>query len=109
MYFQYFDPKKAALSAFNVSIFPLLFFYSFFYYTDVGSTFMVLLMYCLHLDGRDWAASFIGKRLTCVTFKPHIPEIMLCYISLQVFFPLCSARPILFGWPLWRRSPSTRF
>ena len=31
------------------------------YYTDVGSTFMVLLMYCLHLDRRDWFASFIGS------------------------------------------------
>ena len=32
-----------------------------FYYTDVGSTFLVLFMYCLSLDGRDWMASFIGK------------------------------------------------
>ncbi len=59
--FQYYDEYKAALSAFNMSFFPLLYFFSFLYYTDVGSTFMVLLMYCLHLDGNDWMASAVGK------------------------------------------------
>ena len=59
--FQYFDTNKAFLSALNLGMFPLLYFFSFFYYTDVGSTFLVLFMYCLSLDGRDWMASFIGK------------------------------------------------
>ena len=49
----YYDPAKAALSAFNMSLLPVLYFFSFLYYTDVGSTLMVLLAYCLHLDGRD--------------------------------------------------------
>ena len=44
-----------------MALFPLLYFFAFFYYTDVGSTFMVLLMYSLHLNGNDWFASFIGK------------------------------------------------
>ena len=48
------------LSALNLAFFPLFYFFAFLYYTDVGSTFMVMLMYCLHLDGRDWFASFIG-------------------------------------------------
>ena len=43
-----------------MAFFPLLYFFSFLYYTDVGSTFLVLLMFCLHLDRRDWFASFIG-------------------------------------------------
>ena len=58
--FQYFDDKKALLSAASLGIFPLFYFFSFLYYTDVGSTFMVMLMYSLHLDGNDWFASFIG-------------------------------------------------
>ncbi len=48
------------MSALNLAFFPLFYFFSFLYYTDCGSTFMVLLMYCLHLDGRNWFASFIG-------------------------------------------------
>ena len=48
------------LTGFTLATFPLLYFFTFLYYTDVGSTFMVLLMYCLHLDKRDWFASFIG-------------------------------------------------
>ena len=57
----YFDEKKAIMSSLNLAFFPLFYFFAFLYYTDVGSTFMVLLMYCLHLDQRDWFASFIGK------------------------------------------------
>ena len=56
----YYDDKKALFSALTLAFFPLLYFFSFLYYTDVGSTFMVLLMYCLHLDKRDWFAGFIG-------------------------------------------------
>lgn len=48
------------MSAMNLAFFPLMYFFTFLYYTDVGSTFLVLLMYCLHLDGRDWFASMIG-------------------------------------------------
>ena len=60
--FQFYDGNKALLSAFNLSIFPVFYFFTFLYYTDVGSTFLVLLMYSLHLDKWDWSASFIGKR-----------------------------------------------
>ena len=58
---QYFDESKALLSSINLTVFPLLYFFNFLYYTDVGSTFMVLLMYCLHLDRRDWFAAFLGN------------------------------------------------
>ena len=55
------------LSSLNLALFPLLYFFSFFYYTDVGSTFLVLLMYCLHLDGFNLSASFMG--LVAVAFR----------------------------------------
>ena len=60
--FQYYNEAQCILSAFNMALFPLFYFFSFLYYTDIGSTFMFLLMYCLHLDRRDWFASFIGKK-----------------------------------------------
>ena len=62
-FFQYYNDAKCLLSAFNMAVFPLFYFFSFLYYTDIGSTFMFLLMYCLHLDRRDWFASFIGKSI----------------------------------------------
>ncbi len=55
------------LSAFNLGIFPVFYFFSFFYYTDVGSTFLVLFMYCLSLEGKDWMASFVGKMINYCT------------------------------------------
>ena len=56
----YYEDKKALFSALTLAFFPLQYFFAFLYYTDVGSTCMVLLMYCLHLDKRDWFAAFIG-------------------------------------------------
>jgi alpha-1,2-glucosyltransferase len=70
-FFQFYDDLKGLLSAFNLSIFPLFYFFSFLYYTDVGSTFLVLLMYSLHLDRHDWLASFIGNSFFFVINSSH--------------------------------------
>jgi len=48
-------------SSFNISLLPVLFMFTFLYYTDPVSTAMVLLTYCLHLSGQDWLAAFAGS------------------------------------------------
>ncbi len=67
---QYFDENKLLTSSMNLGFFPLLFFFSFFYYTDVGSTFLVLFMYCLSLKGKNWMAGFIGESIC--SSRPNI-------------------------------------
>lgn len=47
-------------TALTLGIFPLLFFFMFLYYTDVGSTFSVLLMYYLSLGDRHLCAAIVG-------------------------------------------------
>ena len=47
-------------SSINISLLPVLFLCNFLYYTDPVSTFMVLLMYCLHSSGKDWLSAFAG-------------------------------------------------
>jgi len=80
----YYDPAKAALSAFNMSLLPVLYFFSFLYYTDVGSTLMVLLAYCLHLDGRDWAASMVGG--LAVSFR-QTNIMWVAFVAAQAAYP----------------------
>uniref|UniRef100_T1I1M3 Dol-P-Glc:Glc(2)Man(9)GlcNAc(2)-PP-Dol alpha-1,2-glucosyltransferase n=1 Tax=Rhodnius prolixus TaxID=13249 RepID=T1I1M3_RHOPR len=46
--------------AFNISVFPVMYFFNFLYYTDTLSTFSVLLMFRLHLAGNLIIAPFIG-------------------------------------------------
>ena len=58
--FQMSSPGKEAVTAFILSIFPVLYFFTFLYYTDSGSTFCVLLMYLLCLDGSHKMAAVIG-------------------------------------------------
>lgn len=57
---QGYAPSAAAFTAFTLCHFPLLHFFTFFYYTDPGSTFLVLLMYLLSLHEYHVTASFIG-------------------------------------------------
>lgn len=57
---QGYAPSAAAFTAFTLCHFPLLHFFTFFYYTDTGSTFMILLMYLLSLHEYHVTASFIG-------------------------------------------------
>lgn len=80
----FYDENKCLLSAFNLALFPLLYFFNFLYYTDVGSTFMVLLMYCLHLDRRDWFAAFIG--VLSVLFR-QTNIIWVAFVAVQSLGP----------------------
>lgn len=52
--------SKCTFTAINISILPVLYFFTFLYYTDVGSTFFVLLMYLLSLHDQHLLASFAG-------------------------------------------------
>ncbi|GBM15198.1 Putative Dol-P-Glc:Glc(2)Man(9)GlcNAc(2)-PP-Dol alpha-1,2-glucosyltransferase [Araneus ventricosus] len=54
------EPRILLLSSFNITIFPLLYFFNFLYYTDCGSTFFVLLMYYWHLKKFYFSASISG-------------------------------------------------
>lgn len=81
----YYDPNKALLSSLNMCLFPLFYFFSFLYYTDVGSTFLVIFMYSLHLNGNDWWASFIG--LLAVSFR-QTNIIWVAFVACQRLGPL---------------------
>ena len=48
-------------SALNMALFPPLFFFAFLYYTDVAAVSFVLLMYSLHLNGKNPLAAIAGK------------------------------------------------
>ncbi|GFR33363.1 dol-P-Glc:Glc(2)Man(9)GlcNAc(2)-PP-Dol alpha-1,2-glucosyltransferase [Trichonephila clavata] len=52
------ESRILLLSSFNITIFPVLYFFNFLYYTECGSTFFVLLMYYWHLKKFYFAASF---------------------------------------------------
>ncbi|GFT46990.1 dol-P-Glc:Glc(2)Man(9)GlcNAc(2)-PP-Dol alpha-1,2-glucosyltransferase [Trichonephila clavipes] len=54
------ESRILLLSSFNITIFPVLYFFNFLYYTECGSTFFVLLMYYWHLKKFYFAASFPG-------------------------------------------------
>merc|ERR1712071_649228 len=47
-------------SALNMALFPPLFFFAFLYYTDVAAVSFVLLMYSLHLNGKNPLAAIAG-------------------------------------------------
>ena len=48
------------MTALTICSFPPLYFFNFLYYTDVGSTFTVLLAYLLALHGSHFLASLLG-------------------------------------------------
>lgn len=50
----------SAFNALTLSQFPLLYFFTFLYYTDAGSTFAILLSYLLALHGSHFLAAVIG-------------------------------------------------
>ncbi|XP_062583842.1 putative Dol-P-Glc:Glc(2)Man(9)GlcNAc(2)-PP-Dol alpha-1,2-glucosyltransferase [Saccostrea cucullata] len=52
--------RMAIMTAVTLTLFPLLYFFTFLYYTDPGSTFFVLLMYLFHLRGNKSLAAFMG-------------------------------------------------
>eukprot|EP00731_Ephydatia_muelleri_P006212 Em0003g460a len=49
----------AVHSALNMALFPVSFFFSFLYYTDIGSTFLVLLGYALGLSGHTLLSAVV--------------------------------------------------
>ena len=62
-YFIYFqDPSGVRLymTSFALSTFPVLYFFTFLYYTDPGSTFFVLFMYLLNLHDNHFMASIMA-------------------------------------------------
>jgi alpha-1,2-glucosyltransferase len=48
------------LSTVNLTIFPVLYFFTFLYYTDVIGTGLILLTYLLQLDGHTILAPLTG-------------------------------------------------
>ena len=54
------EEAKCSLTAIILSAFPLLYFYTFLYYTDPGSTFWVLLMYYFSINNWHFVAAVSG-------------------------------------------------
>lgn len=56
------DPRgiRLYMTTFALSIFPVLYFFTFLYYTDPGSTFFVLFMYLLHLHDSHMMAAVMA-------------------------------------------------
>lgn len=48
------------ITGLNLATLPPLYFFSFFYYTDIVSTCLVLLTYLLHLQHKPWLAATAG-------------------------------------------------
>lgn len=59
------DLWRGLLTAMNVCIFPVLYFFNFLYYTDVISTFLVLFAYLLCLHERYVLSAVTGNILIC--------------------------------------------
>ncbi|KAF6730885.1 Dol-P-Glc:Glc(2)Man(9)GlcNAc(2)-PP-Dol alpha-1,2-glucosyltransferase [Oryzias melastigma] len=52
--------SRRVLSALSLSMFPVLYFFNFLYYTDAGSTFFILFAYLMTLYGCHKAAALLG-------------------------------------------------
>ncbi|XP_054720010.1 putative Dol-P-Glc:Glc(2)Man(9)GlcNAc(2)-PP-Dol alpha-1,2-glucosyltransferase [Uloborus diversus] len=59
------EVRITMLSALNISMFPVLYFFTFLYYTDCGSTYFVLLMYYWHMKNSYLSASAAGAVSIC--------------------------------------------
>ncbi len=57
--------SSLSLSAVNLSVFPVLFFFSFLYYTDVGTTLFTLAGYALSLSGSHLLAAMALLLAVC--------------------------------------------
>ncbi|XP_021370347.1 putative Dol-P-Glc:Glc(2)Man(9)GlcNAc(2)-PP-Dol alpha-1,2-glucosyltransferase [Mizuhopecten yessoensis] len=53
-------PWRAAAIATTLTVFPVMYFFTFLYYTDPGSIFFVLMMYYFHLQGYKLLAAMMG-------------------------------------------------
>jgi len=56
----YYCPNLGLWSSVNMALLPVLQFSSFLYYTDPASTTLVLLLYSLHLQDRQWLSAATG-------------------------------------------------
>lgn len=69
------------LSAVNLTIFPVLYFFTFLYYTDVIATGVVLLTYLLQLEGCTLLAALTGRRqdaMTCSVYAENKEYTLSC-------------------------------
>lgn len=69
------------LSAVNLTIFPVLYFFTFLYYTDVIATGVVLLTYLLQLEGRTLLAALTGSGqdgMTCSVYDENEEYALSC-------------------------------
>ncbi|XP_069101368.1 dol-P-Glc:Glc(2)Man(9)GlcNAc(2)-PP-Dol alpha-1,2-glucosyltransferase-like [Argopecten irradians] len=53
-------PWRAAVKAVTLTLFPVMYFFTFLYYTDPGSIFFVLMLYYFHLRGYRLLAALMG-------------------------------------------------
>ena len=65
--FQKMNTNYSFLVAVTLGSFPVLYFFTFLYYTDVGSTFFTLLMYLLHL--KQWSTLAALTGIVAVIFR----------------------------------------
>lgn len=82
-FFQGYSIKVYVLSALNLAMFPVLYFFTFLYYTDCGSTFFVLLMYYLHLRHSFLRAAVAGA---ISLFFRQTNIVWVFYVSIWIFF-----------------------
>ena len=61
------DDWQVKLSAFNMTLFPPLFFFCALYYTDVASTMTVVMSYCLFVQSHRTRSSPLVRRLVLVS------------------------------------------
>uniref|UniRef100_T1IQU4 Dol-P-Glc:Glc(2)Man(9)GlcNAc(2)-PP-Dol alpha-1,2-glucosyltransferase n=1 Tax=Strigamia maritima TaxID=126957 RepID=T1IQU4_STRMM len=78
-----FSALKSCLVPLNLALLPVLYFFTFLYYTDVASTFFVLLMYLFHLHNHPNMSAVIGL-LAVIIRQTNI--IWVAFLALQTGF-----------------------
>ncbi|CAH1393107.1 unnamed protein product [Nezara viridula] len=79
-------PKKAFWVTFNLSIFPISYFFNHFYYTDTFSTLLVLMMYRQHLLNNFGKAALLGL---CSIMIRQTNVIWIGYLIIDESFQIC--------------------
>ena len=74
---EFYSDSLGLWSSVNLSLCPVLYFFSFLYYTDQVSTAMVLLTLCLQLSGQLWLSAFSGL-LSVLCRQTNIVWVFLC-------------------------------
>lgn len=85
------DKWKDVISAFNLAVFPVLYFFTFFYYTDTLSTFFILLTYQLHVCKQDHIAALTGC-MAVVTRQTNI--VWIAFFALDAVIELLKAEAL---------------